>query len=215
LLYVNLIEDRLQQRRLSDRVMVGGILLCLALLVGTVAMVVSFKAIISGLNRDIKRIESETEQIKPEADAARREQETIDILKPVLALAEEVHSTHERWGLILSGIAEQLPPDVGLVEVSSSTDPATGARRLKVRGEARDQQVVSEYIFRLNNFKPGGYQVFDPTRTTLGDISTQELGGRRVTNFTLDLVVAGTEKPKAPASEAEKKGAGASKEGAK
>lgn len=187
MLYVNLVEDRLQQRRTADLVLSLGSLLLLVLVAALVGSIAWYRIKAVRIESSIHQTKAKTAEIQPDADTAKVLEDQIGVLRPVQDLAKQVHGTQAQWCLVLDGIGLLLPPGVSLSEVSSITDPVTQARKVRLRGLADNKELVSAYIEALNNWK-----WFDRSGTLLTDLGTQQLGGLEMASFSLELLVAGT-----------------------
>ncbi len=198
MLYVNLVEDRLQQRRTADLVLTGGSVLLLVLVLALGSTIAWYHHQAGSIQKSIKDTQAETAKIQAQADTAKVLQDQIGVLLPVQDLAKKVHSTEAQWCLVLDGIGLLLPSGVSLNEISSVTDPVTQARKVRLRGLAENKELVSAYIESLNN-----WQWFDRAGTLLTDLGTQQIARAEMANFSLELLVAGTavkkEEPKKPA----------------
>jgi len=190
-LYVNLVEDRLQQKRFAERVLLVGTLAVIVLILVLVGTVLSYRMTARDLQRQIKEFKEKTAAIQPQADEAKRLQDQIAILEPLQEVANQVHSTSIRWCWVLDSIGSQLPPNVSLQEISSASDAMTKALRVRVRGLAAQKDLVSIYIDRLNSLR-----WFDRSGTLLTDLGTQSVAGLDLANFSIELLVAGTAEPK-------------------
>jgi len=187
-LYVNLIEDRLQQKRRADFVLVLGSLGLGLLIVALVATIFVYRLTASNIQREIDKVKQETADLQPRFNQAKELEQKIGVLRPVRDMAEQVHGTQARWCRVLDDLGMALPEGVSLNEVSTVTDPATHAKKVRLRGLAENKELVSLYIEALNA-KPS----FDKLGTTLTDLGTQGAGDSIVTSFSLELLVAGTE----------------------
>lgn len=198
MLYVNLVEDRLQQKRTADTVLALGSLILILLLVGLGGTLLVYRAKAGGIQAEISKYKKMTADIQAQADTAKVLQDQIGILAPVEELAQTVHATSVQWCRVLNGVGMLLPPGVNLNEISSVVDPVTQARRVRLRGLAGNKELVSAYIEALNELR-----VFDQKGTMLTDLGTQSVAGSDLANFSLELLIAGTavkkEEPKKPA----------------
>lgn len=140
----------LRTRRIT-RVLGYAIVLVFVVLLGFVSV---NSAAILRANGEIRGIEADLRELRPQVAELRQVEAQRAALRPKIRMLEEAHHSTLRWHAILASLQRSVPSTMWLTGLSVESGAADVRRNLRLTGHTANHRTVGETMQRLNREMP-------------------------------------------------------------
>lgn len=194
MLYVNLIEERLQTRARLGAVKRYGSL-GLVVLAGVFGFLLFLQFLHArDLRHKIDTVNAEIKTLEPVAETCKGTIVQLVGIGPLWRLADGVVISQQTWGMTLRALSECRPAS-GLISLESLDSHALEKEksvRITLRGMASSEFAISDYQTALNRYasEPDAPPLFDSSTTKLIEVSSANREGWDIKAFGLEIGLA-------------------------
>ncbi len=168
MLHVNLISERLEERRKNLTAISLSIVIALIVLIASSAWSLRTHASLRDVEQKIESVKKEMSDIADEAEQVAEMKQRIKMLKPVHTIVGDVQSSVWAWLRVLRDLHNAVPDDVWLEEVRSTFDSQTYKHVLRGRASTYSYRSVGDCLRalqRTDSFDPTGVKIVSIDRS--------------------------------------------------